>query len=151
DFRIRSYHLRGVRDASPRLNVEGPLIAHKLYFSEGLEYEVRNIEVHTLPFPFNQTKKQGVNSFAQFDWIASTKNLVTATVHIAPQRLGYVNLDPFNPQSTVPDASTHNYTATLADRWTVLGGLFENTVSLTVRPARSSDRPGSRCSYECWR
>ncbi|HEY2016358.1 MAG TPA: carboxypeptidase regulatory-like domain-containing protein, partial [Bryobacteraceae bacterium] len=28
DFRIRSYHMRGVRDASPRLNVEGPIIAH---------------------------------------------------------------------------------------------------------------------------
>lgn len=131
DFRIRSWHLRGLRDASPRLNAEGPLIRHKLYFSEGLEYEVRNIEIHTLPFPFNQTKKSGVNSFAQFDWIASEKNLVTATVHIAPQRLGYVNLDYFNPQSTVPDASTHNYTATLADHLSLLGGLLENTLSIT--------------------
>ena len=131
DFRIRSWHLRGLRDASPRLNAEGPLIKHKLYFSEGLEYEVRNIEIHTLPFPFNQSKKAGVNSFAQFDWIASEKNLVTATVHIAPQRLGYVNLDYFNPQSTVPDASTHNYTATFADHLSLLGGLLENTLSIT--------------------
>lgn len=131
DFRIRSYHLRGLRDASPRLNAEGPLIKGKLYFSEGLEYEVRNIEIHTLPFPFNQQKKAGVNSFGQFDWIASSTNLVTATVHIAPQRLGYVNLDYFNPQSTVPDASTHNYTATFADRFTLAGGLLENTVSVT--------------------
>ena len=140
DFRIRSYHLRGVRDASPRLNVEGPLIAHKLYFSEGLEYEVRNIEVHTLPFPFNQTKKAGINSFAQFDWIASTRNLVTATVHVAPQRLGYVNLDYFNPQPTVPDASTHNYTGTIADRLTLLGGLLENTFSVTRFDAGVWDR-----------
>lgn len=140
DFRIRSYHLRGVRDASPRVNVEGPLIAHKLYFSEGLEYEVRNIEVHTLPFPFNQTKKAGINSFAQFDWIASTRNLVTATVHVAPQRLGYVNLDYFNPQPTVPDASTHNYTGTIADRLTLFGGLLENTFSVTRFDAGVWDR-----------
>ncbi len=131
DFRIRSYHLRGLRDASPRLNAEGPLIAGKLYFSEGLEYEVRNIEIHTLPFPFNQTKKAGVNSFAQFDWIVSPTHLVTATVHIAPQRLGYVNLDYFNPQATVPDASTHNYTTTFADRLSLFGGLLENTLSIT--------------------
>jgi hypothetical protein len=69
DFRIRSYHLRGLRDATPRLNADGPLIKQKLYFSEGLEYEVRNIEIHTLPFPFNQKKKAGVNSFAQLDCI----------------------------------------------------------------------------------
>src|SRR5258708_3794896 len=126
DFRIRSYHLRGLRDASPRLNVEGPLIPGKLYFSEGLEYEVRNNEIHTLPFPFNQKKKAGLNSFAQFDWIVSASHLVTATVHMAPQRLGYVNLDYFNPQSTVPDASTHNYTTTFADRLSIFGGLLEN-------------------------
>ncbi len=143
DFRIRSYHMRGVRDASPRLNVEGPLIPHKLYFSEGLEYEVRNIEVHTLPFPFNQSRKAGINSFAQFDWVASNRNLVTATVHVAPQRLGYVNLDYFNPQPTVPDASTHNYTGTIADRLTLLGGLLENTFSVTRFDARVWGRGAS--------
>jgi len=136
DFRIRSYHLRGLRDASPRLNVEGPLIPHKLYFSEGLEYEVRNTEIHTLPFPYNQTKKAGINSFAQFDWISSARNLVTATIHVAPQRLGFVNLDYFNPQPTVPDASTHNYTATIADHLTLWGGLLENTFSVTRFSAR---------------
>jgi len=41
EFRIRSYHLRGLKTATPRLNFEGPLIANKLFFSEGFEYEVR--------------------------------------------------------------------------------------------------------------
>ncbi|MGO9970341.1 MAG: carboxypeptidase regulatory-like domain-containing protein, partial [Bryobacteraceae bacterium] len=49
DFYIRSWHLRGLRDATPRLNVEGPILPGKLYFSEGLEYEVRKIEIYTLP------------------------------------------------------------------------------------------------------
>ncbi len=131
DFRIRSYHMRGLRDATPRLNVEGPLIPRKLYFSEGLEYEVRKIEVYTLPFPRNQKLNEGVNSFAQVDWVVSGKQLVTGTVHIAPQRLSYVNLDYFNPEPTVPDAATHNYTGTIADRWTLWGGLLENTFSTT--------------------
>lgn len=136
DVRIRSYHLRGLRDATPRLNLEGPLIPHKLYFSEGLEYEVRNVEIHTLPFPDNQSRKAGINSFAQFDWISSDRNLVTATIHLAPQRLGFVNLDYFNPQPTVPDASTHNYTGTIADHLTLWGGLLENTFSVTRFDAR---------------
>ena len=37
----------------------------------------------------------------------------------------------FNPEQTSPDASTHNYTATVADRLTAWGGLLENTFSVT--------------------
>ena len=136
DFRIRSWKLRGLRDATPRLNLEGPLIAGKLYFSEGFEYQVRKTQVFELPFPFNQKKQQGINSFAQFDWIASGRQLVTATVHVAPQRLGYVNLNYFNPESTTPDASTQNYTATLADHWSLHAGVLENTLSMTRFDAR---------------
>jgi hypothetical protein len=136
DFRIYSWRLRGVRDATPRTNVEGPILKNKLYFSEGFEYVVRNIEVRTLPYPENLTRKAGVNSFAQVDWIQSSRNMVTATLHLAPQRLGYVNLDYFNPQPTTPDASTHNYTGTVADRLTLGGGLLENTLSVTRFDAR---------------
>jgi len=136
DFRIRSYHLMGLRDATPRVNLEGPLIRGKLYFSEGLEYEVRKIEVFTLPFPRNQKLTEGINSFAQLDWIVSPRHLVTATAHVAPQRLGYVGLDYLNPQSTVPDAATHNYTGTVADRLTLFGGVLETTFSTTHFDAR---------------
>ena len=129
EFRIRSYQLRGLKDATPRLNFEGPVIPHRLYLSEGFEYEVRKTEVYTLPFPENQKLEQGINSFTQFDWIVSDKHLVTATVHAAPQRLGHVNMDYFNPQPTTPDASTHSYTGTVADRLTLFGGLLETTFS----------------------
>ncbi len=131
DFRIRSYHLEGLRDATPRLNAGGPLIPGKLYFSEGFEYAIRKTEVYTLPFPNNQKLQEGVNSFAQLDWMASGRQWVTGTVHVAPQRLGYVNMDFYNPQPTTPDASTHNYTTTIADHLSVWGGLLENTSSFT--------------------
>jgi hypothetical protein len=136
EFIIRSWHLRGLRTATPRLNFEGPLIARRLYFSEGFEYEVRKIAIYTLPFPNNQKKTEGINSFSQLDWIASDRNLVTATIHVAPQRLGYVNMNYFNPQPTTPDASTHNYTGTLSDKLTIFGGLWENTLSATRFDAR---------------
>ena len=131
DFRIRSYHMVGVKDATPRLNFEGPLITGKLYFSEGLEYEMRKTPVYELPFPDNQKKIEGVNSFLQLDWIASAKQLVTATLHVAPQRQQFVNLNYYNPEPTTPDASTHNYTVTVADRLTLGSGLLENTFSAT--------------------
>jgi hypothetical protein len=136
EFFIRSYQVRGLRTATPRLNIEGPIIPGRLFFSEGIEYQIQKIPVYTLPFPDNLKKQEGFNGFAQFDWIASQRQLVTATVHIAPQRLEYVNMDFFNPQSTAPDAATHNYTVTIADRLMIAGGLLENTLSGTQFDAR---------------
>ncbi len=136
EFFIRSYQLRGLRTATPRLNFEGPIIPGKLFFSQGVEYQLKKIPIYTLPFPDNLQKQEGVNAFAQLDWIVSGTHLVTATVHVAPQRLQYVNMDFFNPQATTPDATTHNYTATVADRLTIGGGLLENTLSATQFDAR---------------
>jgi hypothetical protein len=131
EFRIRSWHLRGLRDATPRINFSGPLLPGKLYFTEGAEYEIRKTAIYTLPFPNNQKKKEGINSFSQLDWVKSEKHLVTATVHIAPQRLEFVNMNYFNPQPTTPDAGTHNYTGTVSDHLSWHGGLLDNTLSLT--------------------
>lgn len=136
EFRIRSYQLRGLKTATPRVNFEGPILPGKLYLSEGFEYEIRKTAVYTLPFPDNQKKQEGINSFSQLDWLATSKQLVTATLHLAPQRLGFVNIDYFNPQETSPDAATRNYTGTLAHRYDLAGGLLENTFSVTVFDAR---------------
>ena len=131
EFRIRSYHLRGLKTATPRLNFEGPLLKRKLYISEGSEYEYRKTAVYTLPFPHNQKKQDGLNSFTQLDWIVSAKHLVTGTLHLAPQRMDFVNMDFFNPEPVTPDATSHNYTGTLADHLTVRGGVLETTFSIT--------------------
>jgi hypothetical protein len=136
EFRIRSYHLRGLKDATPRLNFEGPIVARRLFISQGFEYEIRKTAIYTLPFPQNQKLQFGTNSFTQLDWIVSDKQLVTATFHVAPQRLGHVNLNYFNPIETTPDAGTHNYTGTIADKLTIGRALWETTFSVTSFDAR---------------
>jgi hypothetical protein len=136
EFNIRSWQMRGVRTATPRLNFEGPIIPGKLYFSEGFEYVMRKTPLITLPFPFNQKKEEGFNSFSQVDWIASPRNLVSATFHVTPQRLDFVNLNYFNPQPTTPDARTHDYTGTISDKCNILGGIWDNTFSVTEFSAR---------------
>ena len=130
-FRIRSYHMRGIKDETPRLSFEGPLLKDKLFFSEGAEYDLRKTLVYTLPFPFNQQIQQGWNSFTQVDWVQSAKNLVTGTVHLAPQHLSGPNLDFFNPLPTTPNTGTHNYTGTLIDHLTIWRGLLETHFSVT--------------------
>ena len=136
DFRIRSYQMSGIKDATPRLDFGGPLISNKLYFTEGFEYDIRKIEVYTLPWPDNQKKQEGFNSFTQLDWVVSGRQLLTASLHVAPQNFQYVNINFLNPESTSPDAGTHNYTATVGDHLSLGSGLWENTVSLTRFDAR---------------
>jgi Carboxypeptidase regulatory-like domain len=132
DFRIRSWRMHGIRDATPRLNFEGPLMKGKLYFSEGFDYELKNVSVITLPFPENQKKTEGFNSFSQLDYIASATHLMTATVHFASERLNAPNMDFFNPLGTTPDARQQNITVTLADKRTIHhADLLENTISFT--------------------
>ncbi len=131
DFRIRSGHLQGVRDMSPRLNFSGPIIPNKLYFVEGGEFLLYKREVRTLSFPYNETKSEAINSFTQMDWIVSPNQTLTASFHIAPQSLKYAGLNFFNQQPVTPDANFHETTPTLLDRWQIGGGLLQSTFAVT--------------------
>lgn len=144
DFRIRSLHLEGVRDASPRLNFSGPIIPGKLYFMEGGEYLLYKREVYTLPFGSNETKSEAINSFSQLDWIVSGRQTITASFHIAPQALDYAGLNFFNPQPVTPNARFHESTATIIDRISIGEGLLQTTFANTqvtsdVRPQSLGD------------
>ena len=131
DFRIRSAHLEGLKDASPRLNLSGPLIPDRLYFLEGAEYLLYKQEVYTLPFPQNQTTSSAINSFTQLDAIVSPNQTLTASFHFAPHSLQYAGLDYFNPQPVTPDASFHESTGTITDRLAIAGGVLQSTLAMT--------------------
>ena len=131
DFRFRSWHLAGIRDATPRLNFSGPLMKDKLYFSQGVEYEIRKTPVITLAFPLNEQKIEGFNSFSQLDYLLSSRQILTATFHVAPQRRNFVNLSYFNPEEVSPNSSSRNYAGAIADHAALKSGLLENTLAIT--------------------
>jgi hypothetical protein len=131
DFRIRSAHLEGLKDASPRLNLSGPIIANRLYFLEGTEYLLYKKEVYTLPFPQNQTTSSAINSFTQVDAMVSPSQTLTASFHFAPHTLDYAGLNFFNPQPVTPDATFHESTGTIMDRWGFAGGMLQSTLATT--------------------
>lgn len=144
DFRIRSAHLEGVRDASPRFNLSGPIIPGKLYFLEGAEYLLYKREIFTLPYGSNETKSQAFNSFSQLDWIVSNKQTITASFHIAPQTLDFAGLNFFNPQPVTPDANFHDSTATIIDRLSIGDGILQSTFANTqvtsdIRPQTAGE------------
>ncbi len=131
EFRIRSGHLEGLRDATPRFNLSGPLIKDHLYFLEGAEYSIDKREVYTLPYPLNQTISESINSFSQVDAILSPTQTLTASFHWAPHTLQYAGLDYFNPRSVTPNAGFHESTAALIHRWGIGDGLLQSTFAVT--------------------
>jgi hypothetical protein len=129
DFRIRSYHMRGIRNETPRFVLGGPLVHNRLYFNSAIQYFYQRDSVRTLPFPVNESKRQSINSFTQVDWIATPTQVVTATLHISPQHTNFVNPDYFNPQPTVPSYAQHNIVGSLADHLGLFGGILDSSMS----------------------
>jgi hypothetical protein len=130
DFRIRSYHMRGIRNETPRFALGGPLIHNRVYFNTAINYVYQRDSVRTLPFPFNESKRQSINSFTELDWIITPKQILTATLHISPQHTNFVNLDYFNPQPTVPNYAQHNIVGTAAHHYGLLGGILDTSLSI---------------------
>ena len=130
DFRIRSYHMRGIRNETPRVVVGGPLLKNRLYLNTALVYFFDNSPNRTLPFPYNESKLQSINSFTQLDLIISAKQILTATLHVSPQHTNFVNPDYFNPQPVTPTYAQHNYVGTIADHLGIFNGILDSSVSV---------------------
>jgi len=129
DFRIRSYHLQGIRQETPRFVLDGPLIHDRLYFLTALQYFIDKTPVRTLPFPHNESKLERVNSFTQLDYIVSQRQIVNFTFHFSPEHINFVNPDFFNPQPVSPSYAQRTYSATLADHYGLFGGTLDTSFS----------------------
>src|SRR3954452_6134288 len=82
DFRIRSFHMRGIRNETPRGVLGGPIIHNRLYVNSALQYLLDKVQSRTLGFPYNESKQERYNSFTQLDFIASQRQIITATLHV---------------------------------------------------------------------
>lgn len=130
DFRVRSDHLRGIRNETPRLALGGPLLRNKLYLMSALQYILEKDPNRTLGFPNNVSKQESVNSFSQLDWVISTRQLLTATFHFSPQHTNFVNPDYFNPQPVTPSYAQHNYVGTVIHHLGLLNGILDSSLSI---------------------
>ncbi len=130
DFRVRSWHLVGIRNETPRFAFGGPIERNRLYFNSAIVYIIDKVPSRTLGFPRNESKHESINSFSQLDYIASSKQIITATFHFSPQHINFVNPDYFNPQPVTPTYAQHNYIGTVSDNYGLWGGTLNSSVSL---------------------
>ncbi|HKE03115.1 MAG TPA: TonB-dependent receptor [Blastocatellia bacterium] len=130
EMRYLNGHLRGLRDFTPRITFNGPIIANKLWFSQGAEYRIEKRRVLALAFPENETVSESVNSFTQVDYVPTTTHSITGTLHVSPRQAKFLNLDFFNLRPVTPNYRARDYTGVVIDRWTLGQNLLESTVSI---------------------
>src|SRR5258708_11409087 len=63
DFRIRSYHMRRIRNETPRGVLGGPLIHQRIYVNTALQFFYQKEPSRTLPFPHNDSPIQSLYYF----------------------------------------------------------------------------------------
>ncbi|HVW11262.1 MAG TPA: carboxypeptidase regulatory-like domain-containing protein, partial [Bryobacteraceae bacterium] len=129
DFRIRSYHMRGIMDWTPHVVVGGPVIKNRLFIISALQYYLDKVQNRTLPFPFNVSKDERVNSFTQIDYILSQRQVLNVTAHFNPEHTNYVNPDYFHPEPVSPSYAQDAYAGTAAHHLGLWGGTLDTSIS----------------------
>ena len=129
DMRIKGGKILGVAEDSPRLNVNGPLVHDRLFFSQTATYTIAKQSVRGLTFPDNETKTEGQSYFSQLDLILSEHHAESFTIGYFPVRDRYVGLDFFTPKDVTPNYRQRDYSFTACDRYEFNNGLLESMFS----------------------
>jgi len=125
--RFRSGSLFGFRGITPRARVAGPIIPHKLFFSQGANYNLDKTPIRGLPFPHNLTTTESKDLFSQLDWIVDPQDVITFTSNFAPGHVRHDNLDVFLPEFASPDRRSNSLEANTTLRHsTASGSLIES-------------------------
>lgn len=130
--RVKSGHIVGIADDSPRLYFTGPLIPNKLNFSEALEYDLDKQPVRGLAYPNNEIWTEGVNSFTSFQLILSPHNLVTVNAKLFPMHRKFANINSLVPQPASSNYGQKGYSIGATDHYLFSsGGVLTSLLQVT--------------------
>ena len=129
DFRIRSYHMHGIANETPRAVLGGPVIKDRLFIISSLLYFLDKPTERTLPWPHNVAKTERVNSFTQIDYILSQRQIVNATLHYDPEHTNFLSPNYFNPEPVTPSYAQVAYEVTVADHLGLWGGTLDTSLA----------------------
>jgi hypothetical protein len=109
----------GLEAATPRATLTGPLIKHKVAFTESFEYRFIRTPVDSLPQLQRDIKFEGFTWFNQVDVNLNSQQSMTATFTLYPQKLNYLGLNTFTPQPSTPDLHQRGYMVSLQHRFAI--------------------------------
>ncbi len=126
--RGKSGHIVGISDDEPRLNFSGPLWANRLSISESFIYDLRKQPVRGLPWPHNETKRQGFNSFMNLQYIVSSQHLMTVDFQLFPLRQQFADISSLIPQTASSDYGQRGFSLGATDRYLLTSGAVVSTL-----------------------
>ena len=106
----------GIESATPRATLTGPLIRHKVAFTQSVEYRFVRTPVSSLPPLQRDIKFEGVTLYNQIDWNLSERQALSMSFTLYPQKVNYYGLNTFQPQASSPDVHQRGYMISLHHR-----------------------------------
>jgi hypothetical protein len=123
----------GIAEAIPGVSFGGPLLAHKILFSEVFQYEMKKTTVRGLPWPYDISKRQGFNSFSTLEFILSPLHVLTLTVNAFPLRQQHVDINALVPQPASNDLNQKGVAVALTDKYQFESGAIFSIVGQYTR------------------
>jgi len=116
-LRDRDGSIVGIGAFTPRLTFTGPILKDKLALTQSFEYRFVRTPVESLPPMQRDSKLESFDSFSQYDWNISSKHTATLSAAVFPQKLDYLGLNTFAPQTSTPDLHQRGYQTSVQDHY----------------------------------
>jgi hypothetical protein len=127
-FRGRSGHLVGINDWEPRLSFTGPIWKDRLNFSESFIYDILKVPVRGLPWPNNETKKEGYNSLTTLQYVFSPRHITSFNFHLFPRKQEFANINSLVEQPASANFSERGYSLQGNDSYQFKSGAILNSL-----------------------
>ncbi len=118
--RERAGSIVGIGGFTPRLTFSGPIRRGRAYYLQSLEYRFIRTRVpglrHLDRALRSDTNLESFDSHTQFDLDLDATNHLALSLSFFPQKLGFVNLNTFNPQEVTPNSRQRGFLLAVAER-----------------------------------
>src|SRR5580700_83345 len=118
-LRERDGDIVGLESFTPRLTLTGPLVKNRVAITQSFEYRFVRTPVQSLPPLQRDTKLESFDSFTQVDLALSEGHNATFSLSVFPEKLAYLGLNTFTPQSSTSDLHQRGYQGSVQDRFVV--------------------------------
>jgi hypothetical protein len=116
-WRDRAGTIAGLGAATPRVTYTGPLVRNRAAITQSFEYRFIRTPVNSLPPLQRDTKLEGFTSYTQADFAPDSKQTLTLSLAVYPQKLDYMGLNTFTPQPSTTDLRQRGYQAYAQHRY----------------------------------
>ncbi len=128
--KFRDNTIMGIGKFTPRLSFGGPLVKDRLFWAQTVQYRMVKTRVPDQPPLEADRLLESFDSFTQLDFKWSEKHELTAIVSVFPRKLGFANLDTFNPQEVTANLHQRGHNIGLTERATLTPQIIlESTLS----------------------